>query len=239
MKKAGLFLAAIMNMTMVTSADAILIDRGNGMIYDDVLDITWLQDANFARTSGYDDDGRMTWDAATNWAGNLVFGGYEDWRLPSFTDIGSPGCNHGVDCGWNVDTASSELAYMYYVNLGLQSPINEDGSFDPTHGIFGNGTRNGTDASSYGQNDLGLIKNIQAYGYWSGTELSHNSSYAWDFGTVNGAQGYTVKTAQYYAWAVRPGDTDIVAVPEPGTLLLLVAGLMGIAGARRGGLLVK
>ena len=38
-----------------------LYDRGDGLIYDDVLDITWLQDANYALTSGFDIDGRMTW----------------------------------------------------------------------------------------------------------------------------------------------------------------------------------
>ena len=30
------------------NATAALYDRGNGLIYDDVLDITWLQDANYA-----------------------------------------------------------------------------------------------------------------------------------------------------------------------------------------------
>jgi len=34
---------------------AILTDRGGGLIYDDDLNITWLQDANYADTSGYDD----------------------------------------------------------------------------------------------------------------------------------------------------------------------------------------
>jgi len=29
------------------------------MIYDDVLNITWLQDADYAQTSGYDPDGLM------------------------------------------------------------------------------------------------------------------------------------------------------------------------------------
>lgn len=49
-----------------------LIDRGGGLIYDDVLDITWLQDANYAMTSQYDVDGLMTWNEATNWAANLA-----------------------------------------------------------------------------------------------------------------------------------------------------------------------
>ena len=35
------------------SAHAVLVDRGGGMLYDTVLNITWLQDANYAKTSGY------------------------------------------------------------------------------------------------------------------------------------------------------------------------------------------
>jgi N-acetylneuraminic acid mutarotase len=59
-----------------------LVDYGGGMIYDTDLDITWLQDANYAKTSGYDEDGLMTWEEAKTWAENLTFGGFNDWRLP-------------------------------------------------------------------------------------------------------------------------------------------------------------
>jgi hypothetical protein len=46
-------------------ANAALHDRGNGMIYDSDQDITWLQDANYAMTSGHDDDGRLNWTQVT------------------------------------------------------------------------------------------------------------------------------------------------------------------------------
>jgi hypothetical protein len=59
------------------------------MLYDDVHNITWLQDANYAKTSGYDGDGRMTWSAAKTWADNLVYGGFSDWRLASNSPIGA------------------------------------------------------------------------------------------------------------------------------------------------------
>ena len=45
----------------VSAANAAVIDRGTGMIYDTELGITWLQDADYAQTSGYDSDGRVTW----------------------------------------------------------------------------------------------------------------------------------------------------------------------------------
>ena len=113
-------------------ADAGLIDRGHGLIYDDVLNITWLQDANYAQTSGYDTDGLMNWTAATAWAAQLVYGGYDDWRLPMIVDTGRSGCNfayNSTDCGYNVDTSASELAYMFHVNLGNLSASTSNGSF--------------------------------------------------------------------------------------------------------------
>ena len=42
---------ALVGLSVLTlSANAALYDRGNGLIYDDILDITWLQDANYAAT---------------------------------------------------------------------------------------------------------------------------------------------------------------------------------------------
>ena len=54
------------------------------MIYDSVLNITWLSDANYAATqyveSGGvqgDADGRMNWSAANAWAAGLSYSGYD------------------------------------------------------------------------------------------------------------------------------------------------------------------
>lgn len=66
------------------NANAILIDNGSGLIYDSELDVTWLQDANYAMTSGLDADGNMSWVTASNWAADLSYAGYDDWRLPTY-----------------------------------------------------------------------------------------------------------------------------------------------------------
>jgi len=58
-------LSAVAFTTLLAVSGAVgtaLVDRGGGMIHDTVLNITWLQDANYAQTSGYDADGKMTWD---------------------------------------------------------------------------------------------------------------------------------------------------------------------------------
>ena len=60
------------------SAQATLINRGGGTIYDTELNITWLQNWNQGAGSGYDDTyglggtGLMTWDNARAWVDNLV-----------------------------------------------------------------------------------------------------------------------------------------------------------------------
>ncbi len=93
-----------------TAPQAALFSRGGGtMVYDDVLNITWLADANYAQTSGHDADGRMNWDAAVAWADGLSFGGKNDWRLPGST--GATICS-GFNC------TDSEYSHMFYNNLG-------------------------------------------------------------------------------------------------------------------------
>lgn len=243
-----------MSAAFIGQSGAALHDRGGGMIYDDVLKITWLQDANFAKTSGYATanavngglfannnifiNGKMGWNAAVAWADQLVYGGYADWRLPTMLDTGMPGCNFadvGTDCGYNVqtydngtNTVYSEFAYMYYVNLGLKPRQNPDGSLRTDWGIFGNGTCNGTDCTSLGQSDVGLIKNLQADLYWLGTEYAPNG--AWRFYLDGGQTFWAEKWPTYFAWAVRDGD--VASVPVPGTLALLGLGF-GLMGLRR------
>jgi len=108
------------------SAHALLIDRGGGMIYSTDMDITILQDANYAMTSGYDDDGYMTWTVANTWVQNLDYGGYDDWRLPTF----DPDYNREDVAAYPSEAAEySELAYLRYAALEPDVSVYD---FDPT-----------------------------------------------------------------------------------------------------------
>ncbi len=96
--------------------------------------------------------GQMSWwggIAFVNYLSFINYGGSTQWRLPTVTDTGPPGCWYdflGTDCGYNVDTNTGELAKLYYDELGgvAGSPIPNTPTFN----------------------------NEQADVYWSGTECT-------------------------------------------------------------------
>lgn len=121
MKKSRLLcvVCAILFAFKTMSANAALIERLGGLAYyDDVADLTWLADANYAQTSGYDANGRMTWADANAWAAGLEVAGVTGWRLPDTIDVGNDGATYtnlyqGVDYGYNI-TTHSEMSNMFY-----------------------------------------------------------------------------------------------------------------------------
>ncbi len=122
MKRFYIFLTTLMLVFGISvSARATLIDMGDGTIYDDDLQLTWLQDANYARTSGYDADGKMTWSAANTWADSLVFATFDNWRLPTADPV----------CGTSYNCTDSEMGHLYYTELGNSAggPLTNTGDF--------------------------------------------------------------------------------------------------------------
>lgn len=204
--------ALVAGLSLSGAAQAALHDRGGGLIYDDVLNVTWLADASYAQTSGHDADGLMTLSAAFNWVSDLSYSDsmrnatYTDWRLPTTLD---QSC-FGYGC------TGSEMGHLYYSELG--------------------GTSTASLASMHGP-QYDLFENIQAGGYWSGTAYELNGVEYWQFDFGGGYQAhnfvyqdlggeYPMENLYYpemYAWAIRDGD--VAAVPEAETYALMLAGL--------------
>lgn len=199
---------ALMVVTLLAAsgAEATLFTRLNGQaVYDDQANLTWLQDANYAQTSGYDDDGLMIWTAAMDWAAGLSIEGVKGWRLP-----GGP-----FEYDFVGHEATSEMGDLYYNSLG--------------------GGRG--DLANIHNANYALFKNILTNYYWSGVEWSNDPPdyrFAWAFNMGNGYMWPGMwKTGGMWAWAVHDGDVEASAVPAPGTLALLGAGLLGWVGVKR------
>lgn len=220
------------------ATEAALHDRGSGLLYDDVLDVTWLQDANYSKTSGYDADGLMSWNAARSWADTLLYHDtvrnvdYADWRLAQNEPLNGavfieePSFDGSTDVGFNINSPKSELAYMYFVNLGLKAFFSPSGTYQPDFGIFSDGTLDG-------QTDVGLVRNLQPLAYWSGTSYRNGNLYAWYFYTEDGFQCSGYQGDELYAWAVRSGDVAAVPELEIYATLLVGLGLMGTVSRRK------
>ena len=213
---ARLALAAALSVATL-SAQAALVNRGGGMIYDTMQNITWLADMNYAQTSlhtgtGVNVNGTMSWDAATAWANDLVYGGFSDWRLPTLNPADASCTDFGVGFGFNC--TGGELSRLFVTDLGHQGSSSVLEQLGDTADQIAN---------------LALFSNVQASVYWSGTE-AQNPDVAWTFFTFDGFQSNDRKDRALHAVAVRPGDVA-ASVPEPQTLALPLLAL----GATDGG----
>lgn len=241
--------AAILAGALAGTAQAALIDRGGGLVYDDVLDITWLQDANFAHTTGVAaaTSGLMTWAESLAWVSSLAY--YDSvrdqtltgWRLPDIAPVGTDfiysfSIDGTTDYGTGNMSPNSELAYMYYVNLGnvgypkVGAGLVDDPLRATDESLFINlgGLQCSVDESRYCPT------------FWSSTRYEWNPIFptnndaVWVFDMSNGVQSGDYEYKRYFAWAVRDGDVGAdVEVPEPGAFALLALGGLGIVGGRR------
>lgn len=201
--------------------------------YDKTLDVTWLADANFAKTSGWastftlSQSGLLYWGAAEKWVGQLDIYGITGWRLPdinplnsiSFDTSYSPGGT--TDLGSNITSKNHELSHLFYVTLGNIGALTTDGS---------NYTSCFNNFKGTCLQNTGPFLNMKNGPYWYGERYGSTNA-AWFFSADVGATSALSVSEYYQAWAVHDGDVS--PVPEPKTWALLLAGLGVIGGVIR------
>jgi len=203
---AGLLLAAS------GAANAALVSRLGGLAYyDTVANVTWLADANYAKTSGYSATGAMDWSTANAWAASLNIDGVTGWQLPN-TVQPDPSCSIQSPVSYGYNCAGSPMGELFYNELG---------------GVAGSSITT-THNSNYN-----LFSNVQSDWYWSATEYAPGSNYAWLFIFNGGLQYFDQKAVSSYAWAVHAGDVGASVVPVPAAAWLFGSGLLGLIGVAR------
>ncbi len=207
-----LFIAFLIVFGISISSEATLINRGGGLIYDTDLDITWLQDARYSRFSPDSfGAGYISWDDGIAWTESLVYYDsvrnkyWDDWRMPS-------ALNRDPNNLWNIDPNNPGPCE------GYDCIYSEMGHLYYT--VLGNSPGTG------GFTNPGPFINLLGGPYWYGEPNQDTHPWHWYFSFNPGWQGLA---DCHFAWAVMEGDV----VPEPATLILLGAGVLGLAGMRR------
>jgi PEP-CTERM motif len=230
----------------MASAQATLHDRGNGLIYDDVLNVTWLQNANLAATEtfdvlGIDEDGVM--DLKTAWEyiaemNAVAYKGITTWTMPKLTPANGVSwqpfnnatlSNGTGDVGYNITSNRSWLSNLHYATLGNKGFRDINGNINPGTAWIDYGMVNAGPFTNTGPHPLGGT-NVT---YWTdSTPVQDFGSFAtvMVFNTRAGYQFSTFNDSFFRVWAVAPGDVA-VAVPEPTSLALMLAGV-GVVGLR-------
>jgi hypothetical protein len=111
-KQAVVVALLVTGLALDNIAQAALIDRGNGLIYDSTQNITWTADANIG--------GLMDFSTATAWAANLNYGGYNGWVLPTISQLIT---QFGVNIGYDYNNFDKSVTLSHNINYYLFSNI--------------------------------------------------------------------------------------------------------------------
>lgn len=231
----------------MSSANAALIDAGNGEINDTDINVTWTQDANlfYKQATGYA-GGTAAFVAAVI---NSVPGGV--LRDVGVGDLGAAPGNYQLS-GSDFNTSTGVMNWYgaiawaeYYLNSisyggetgwRLPSMSPELTGYNQTDSEVGHlfyselgGVARSSITNTHNTN-YSLLSNLQSSPYWSGTKWS-GTYYVMYFDTNSGFQFGTYKSVQLYSLAVRDGQ--VAAVSIPAAVWLMGSAVLGFIGFGR------
>ncbi len=211
MKSTVLFLSII----YASQSCANLINRGNGLIYDSIQNLTWVQDPLAAIEAARDHPGDIgktgTITLAPNGRSNfgdvavlynlrgINYLGYSDWRRPTT-----------VSTITGTTTIEALLAELTGINV------------------------NGELANLFRDNDTSIFNNITGQVFWAGSQQLADPAHG--VFSNNGVLMYQVDTNKQVLvnrqivfaseWAVRNGDVATSSAPIPPSIFLFISGLL-------------
>lgn len=188
----SLLFAVLWSWALVTHAA--LHDLGEGLIYDDIQDLIWLQDANLPLTedfgvSGIDATGGMDWDTANAWVAAMNaarYKGYQDWRLWRVVQP-DPSCSEQLDPGnpWPLQGRGFGCEGNELAMLLRQLPLPATAPF----------------------------VNFNGDAYWSGTAYAPDpENFAWALRVDTLSQRQRAQSFAHFAWPVRDAN---MRPPQP------------------------
>ncbi len=186
----------------------------NNAVYDDILNITWLANANLADdmdfgVSGINTSGSMNWHKANEWItamnndGTNGYLGVKTWRQPEVSPFNGTSFNTTFTYDGSTDSGFQLSAPMHVTFnpngqsegfTGSELAYHYYNNLGGVGAFYGTGTTfSGSQPSSvYGVDDatnganLALFSNILNNLYWTDTEEVSGSSSAFRFNTDSG-----------------------------------------------------
>jgi hypothetical protein len=241
-----LLAGSLLSLFAATGANAALYDRGNDMIYDSVLNITFI---NHFIDASYDYQNQIRWYAANAAVQGLVYGGYDDWRLPSANLLGIPTYPAVVDFSfdgstdWGYNNTRSEMGYLFFTELGNKAYYSATGVQQPEYGPYQPKNKIATDAATGLPIQIRILGNVWEQEHWDAGPPSispfpggYETAFEFNASTGEHALVGMYDLVKGLGWngqvvAVRAGD--VAAVPVPAAAWLFGSGLLGLAGAAR------